>query len=52
MYNNKPIPHDYVDNFMKAFLTFRFQRVYCPSRKQCVEINNMDILSLSIDKLE
>jgi exonuclease-1 len=26
----KNIPVDYEENFIKAFLTFRFQRVYCP----------------------
>ena len=34
--NKSMIPQDYELNFMKAFLTFRFQRVYCPLRKECV----------------
>lgn len=38
----KQIPDCYEDNFMKAMLTFRFQRVYCPLRKCCVEINEME----------
>jgi hypothetical protein len=27
---------------MKAMLTFRFQRVYCPLKKKCVSVNEMD----------
>jgi exonuclease-1 len=37
--SSENIPADYEENFMKAFLTFRFQRVYCPKRKMCVEVN-------------
>jgi exonuclease-1 len=29
-------PIDYEEKFIKAFLTFRYQRVYCPRRKMCV----------------
>jgi exonuclease-1 len=36
---NKEIPESYEDNFMKAILTFRFQRVYCPIKKSCVSVN-------------
>lgn len=36
---NKQIPDGYEENFMKAFLTFRFQRVYCPLRHKCVSVN-------------
>ena len=38
----KQIPESYEDNFMKAMLTFRFQRVYCPLRKTCVSVNDMN----------
>jgi exonuclease-1 len=38
---NKTIPDNYEDNFLKALLTFRFQRVYCPKRKRCVEVNEL-----------
>jgi exonuclease-1 len=34
--NKSLIPPDYEQSFMKAFLTFRFQRVYCPLKKTCV----------------
>lgn len=40
----KNIPECYEDNFMKAMLTFRFQRVYCPLRRSCVSVNEMDPL--------
>jgi len=26
------IPETYEEDFMRAFLTFKFQRVYCPKR--------------------
>lgn len=41
----KQVPTDYEENFIKAFLTFRFQRVYCPRKKQCVMLNDVDIPS-------
>jgi len=47
----KNVPQDYVSNFIQAFLTFRFQRVYCPIRKQCVEINDISLLKGSVDSL-
>jgi len=49
--NNKSnIPNDYEDNFMKAFLTFRFQRVYCPIKKCCIELNDLNFhLSQTVD---
>lgn len=37
--SNKQIPDDYETNFIKALLTFRFQRVYCPVQKKCVSVN-------------
>lgn len=37
--SSKQIPEAYEENFMKALLTFRFQRVYCPKRKACVTVN-------------
>lgn len=33
------VPDDYEENFKKAFLTFKFQRVYCPLRKKLVMLN-------------
>jgi len=45
--NKSLIPSDYEQNFMKAFLTFRFQRVYCPKRKACVELNPLDHVNKS-----
>jgi exonuclease-1 len=47
--NKSLIPSDYEANFMKAFLTFRFQRVYCPLRKACVELNDLGHLGKSIE---
>ena len=46
------VPHDYELNFMKAFLTFRFQRVYCPRRRACVELNDFAHLSKSLEQLQ
>jgi hypothetical protein len=36
---------------MKAFLTFRFQRVYCPIRRRCVELNDMELLEQPLEAL-
>jgi hypothetical protein len=33
------VPDDYEKNFLKAFLTFKFQRVYCPQRKRLVMLS-------------
>ena len=32
------IPSKYEKRFLKAFLTFKFQRVYCPKRKKQVHL--------------
>ncbi len=45
------VPNDYELNFMKAFLTFRFQRVYCPIKKCCVELNDLNNLAKSLQQL-
>ena len=34
------IPPDYEKNFEKAFLTFKFQYVFCPERRQVVHLND------------
>lgn len=34
------IPLDYEKNFEKAFLTFKFQLVYCPEIQDLVHLNN------------
>lgn len=39
----KTIPENYEEGFIKAFLTFRFQRVYCPTARKCVMVNNIDL---------
>lgn len=49
--NKSLIPADYEINFMKAFLTFRFQRVYCPKRKACVELNDLSVLSQPLEMI-
>ena len=36
------IPKDYEQNFERAFLTFKFQVVYCPNRKMCVHLNEIN----------
>ena len=36
---------------MKAFLTFRFQRVFCPRRRTCVELNSFEYLKKSVTEL-
>ena len=45
------VPTNYELNFMKAFLTFRFQRVFCPKRRACVELNDFSHLSKPIVEL-
>ena len=32
---------DYLDNFVKAYLTFRFMWVYCPIEKKIINLNPM-----------
>jgi exonuclease-1 len=49
--NKSMIPQDYELNFMKAFLTFRFQRVYCPLRKVCVELNDLSLIEQTAQTL-
>ncbi len=34
------IPKEYESNFIKALLTFTFQRVYCPIKKCLVHLND------------
>jgi exonuclease-1 len=34
------IPPDYEKNFEKAFLTFKFQYVFCPEKRQLIHLNN------------
>ena len=49
----KQIPPCYEDNFMKALLTFRFQRVYCPQKKDCVSVNEMNLKKMrNLDKID
>lgn len=38
------IPLDYEESFQKALLTFKFQRVYDPEKKELVHLNNPDSL--------
>lgn len=40
------IPIDYEQNFMKAFFTFKFQRVFCPLKKKLVMVNDIDFENL------
>lgn len=35
------IPKDYEDNFEKAFLTFKFQLIYCPIEKKMRHFNEL-----------
>jgi exonuclease 1 len=49
--NKSLIPPDYEASFMRAFLTFRFQRVYCPLRRSCVELNDMALLQQPLEGL-
>ena len=34
------VPFDYEKNFEKAFLTFKFQLVYCPIKEDLVHLND------------
>ena len=34
------IPQDYEKNFEKAFLTFKFQYVFCPEKRQLIHLND------------
>lgn len=34
------IPETYEEDFMRAFLTFKFQRVYCPKRQKLVTLHD------------
>ena len=35
------IPDNYEQEYKKAFLTFKFQRVYCPKRQKIVMLNEI-----------
>ena len=34
------IPQSYEETFMKALLTFKFQRVYCPEKQEIILLND------------
>lgn len=36
------IPLDYEQSFMRALLCFKFQRVFCPEKREIVHVNNFD----------
>ncbi|CAD8115963.1 unnamed protein product [Paramecium primaurelia] len=36
------VPFDYVEQFEKAYLTFLFQRVFCPVQRKMVTVNTFD----------
>lgn len=48
------IPSKYEKKFMKALLTFKFQKVYCPQRKRMVHLEDplMSSFSADLDKFE
>ena len=35
------IPDGYEEDYKKAFLTFKFQRVYCPTRQKLVMLHDI-----------
>jgi len=41
------IPQEYEEKFYKAFLTFKFQRVFCPRQRKMTHVNE-----LNLDKFE
>ena len=41
--NKYVIPMDYEKNFVKAFLTFKFQFVYCPIQNAIINLNQVRI---------
>lgn len=36
-----PIDNDYIDRFYRAYLTFKYQTVWCPQKKRLVSLNNI-----------
>lgn len=40
--NKVSIPDNYEEAYKKAYLTFKFQRVYCPEKKQLVFLNSIE----------
>ena len=36
------IPIDYEQAFLRALLCFKFQRVFCPEKRELVHLNNLD----------
>jgi hypothetical protein len=36
------VPVNYEKDFVRAFLTFKLQVVYCPTQKNCVRLTNFD----------
>ena len=39
---NIPINNETIEKFEKAFLTFRYQVIYCPIKKEMIYFNNID----------
>ena len=37
------IPQEYEEKFYKAFLTFKFQRVFCPRQRKMTHVNEFDV---------
>jgi 5'-3' exonuclease len=42
---NGCIPHDYESRFEKAYLAFKFQRVWCPIKKEQVYLNELPFMN-------
>jgi hypothetical protein len=37
-----PVDYDYVESFERAYLAFRYQKVWCPVKRQVVSLNNFE----------
>ena len=45
------VPPGYLEDFQRAELTFRFQRVYCPQQKKVVPIGDINLAGIQSDLL-
>lgn len=44
--NQQGFSQEYIETFEKAFLTFRFQRVWCPVKNKIVSLNSLEDLDI------
>lgn len=49
--NTNPVDRDYIEEFERAYLAFKYQRVWCPLKKEVVSLNNFEFLKEDLVKM-